>query len=170
MIEILNSMAPFMEDNYLRINVREYARILKISPPTASKKLQSYFKEGLLKKEVDRQYYYYYANRESKIFIDLQRAHWRIKIENSSFIKDIEQIFLNPVIMLFGSLSKVEAKEDSDIDIAIFSVTKREFDVSTYEKKLNKKIQLFIFKDIYSVTNKQLLNNILNGYKVTGLW
>ena len=170
MIEIINSLAPFMEDNYARINVREYARILKISPPTASKQLQCYLKEGLLKKEIDRQYYYFYADRESKLFIDLSRIYWKTKLEKSLFIKEIDGIFLNAVVILFGSLSKAEVKKESDIDIAIFSPTKKGFDVSKFEKKLNRKIQIFIFKDMNSVTNKELLNNILNGYKVTGLW
>ncbi|MCK5283875.1 MAG: nucleotidyltransferase domain-containing protein [Nanoarchaeota archaeon] len=97
-------------------------------------------------------------------------SYWRFKLENSLLIKEIEQKFLNPVIILFGSLSKAEAKSDSDIDIAIFSPTKKQIDVSKFEKKLNRKIQLFVFKDKNSVSNQNLLNNILNGYKVSGSW
>ena len=36
---------PFFQDCYRRINVREYSRLMKISPPTASKLLSSYSQE-----------------------------------------------------------------------------------------------------------------------------
>ena len=51
MLTIFNNLKPFFEDNYRRISVREYARIIKISPPSASKLLNNLEKEGLLTKE-----------------------------------------------------------------------------------------------------------------------
>jgi predicted DNA-binding transcriptional regulator len=57
MLEIIDDIQPFIEDNYRRINIREYARIRGISPPTASKTLSRLHREGLLKKEIDRQYH-----------------------------------------------------------------------------------------------------------------
>ena len=54
MLKIIYILKPFFEDNYRRINVREYARLQKISPPTASKILEQMHKEKLLKKETER--------------------------------------------------------------------------------------------------------------------
>ena len=51
MLNIINDLDCFFEDCYRRVNVREYARIKGISPPTASKILTNYQKEGLLFKE-----------------------------------------------------------------------------------------------------------------------
>ena len=51
MLEIINNLAPFFEDCYRRISVREYSKIIKVSPPTASKILMEYYKEGLLKRQ-----------------------------------------------------------------------------------------------------------------------
>ena len=48
MLNIINNLKPFIEDSYRRINVREYSRLMKISPPTASKTLFELSKEGLL--------------------------------------------------------------------------------------------------------------------------
>ena len=56
MLNIINNLKPFFEDCYGRINVREYARIIKISPPTASKILLELNKEGLLLMENDKNY------------------------------------------------------------------------------------------------------------------
>ena len=51
MLKIINDLRPFFEDCYRRVNVREYAKIMHISPPTASKILDSYHHENLLCKE-----------------------------------------------------------------------------------------------------------------------
>jgi len=170
MLDIINSLKPFFEDSYRRINVREYARMQKISPPTASKILEEYYHRGLLKRESEKQYIYYFANGENLNFIDLSRIYWRNTLEDAGFIKFLEKEFSNSQVILFGSLSKAEAKIDSDIDIAIFTPEKKEIVVEEFKKKLKRDIQIFVFKDRESVKNKDLLNNILNGYKLRGNW
>ena len=168
MLNIINNIQPFIEDNYRRINVREYARIIKISPPTASKLLSNLNKDGLIKKEEDRQYIFYHANKESKVFVDLCRIYWGVVLEKSGIIENIKEELLNPVVILFGSLSKAEVKENSDIDLAIFTPTKKELKLEKYEKILGRKIQVFIFSKKEELKSKELLNNILNGYKILG--
>ncbi len=168
MLTIINNLKPFFEDCYRRIHVREYARIMRVTPPTASKLLNGMYKKGLLKKEVEKQYLLYYANKDSELFIDLSRIYWKYKLSYSGLLNFIEQQYLSPVVILFGSLSKAEVKKDSDIDLAIFTPTKKEIDLSRYEKKLKRKIQVFVFRSIDAVKNKELLNNILNGYKIMG--
>lgn len=54
MLKIFNNLEPFFENNYKRINVREYARLKKISPPTASKLLSELQKEDLLEREDEK--------------------------------------------------------------------------------------------------------------------
>ena len=170
MLKIINDLVPFFEDNYRRINVREYARIKNISPPTASKLLQGYNKEGLLKKEEEKQYFYYFANKESRLFIDLLRLYWKIRLANAGFLEYLRKEIVSPVTILFGSVSKAEAKKDSDIDIALFTSTTRKLSLEIFEKKLKRKIQLFMFKERSGVKNPELLNNILNGYILLGGW
>ena len=59
MLDILNNLGAFFEDCYRRISVREYAKIMNISPPTASKILTEYSKEGILIKEAERNYLFF---------------------------------------------------------------------------------------------------------------
>ena len=171
MLKAINDLRPFFEDNYRRINVREYARIQKISTPTASNLLESYRKNRIVSMEKDRKYHFYFANKDNDIFIDLSRIYWKVAMEKIGLLKELEKQFLFPVLILFGSLAKAEAKKDSDIDIAVFSVSNKKIDFSFYEKKLRRKIQIFTFKnrDI-AENNHELLNNILNGYKISGGW
>ena len=165
MLNIINNLRPFMEDCYRRINVREYSRLMKISPPSASKMLFNYHKEELLLIEKDRNYIFYYANKNNKIFIDLSRIYWKIKL--SPLINFLEQNLTNPTIILFGSLSKAETKEDSDIDLCVLG-HKKELNLKNFEKNLKRKIQLFFFSSIEDIKNKELANNIINGYLLNG--
>jgi predicted nucleotidyltransferase len=167
MLKIFNNLELFFQDNYRRINVREYARITKVSPPSASKILNTYFKEGLLKKEEDRKYIFYFANRENNVFMHLMRLYWIIKLKR--LIKIIEEAYINPTVILFGSASKAELKQDSDIDIAIFSISnENKLKTELIEKELNREIQIHHFKNKESITNKELLANIINGVIIKG--
>lgn len=170
MLEIINRLEPYFQDNYVRISVREYARLKKISPPHASSLLNSLEKQELLKKEKERGYHFFYPNRTNNLFIDLSRIYWQQKIKKLGIIEFIKKRTLSPVIILFGSLAKAEFTSNSDIDIAIFTVSEKKIDLSIFEKKLKHEIQLFTFKTRKDVKNKELLNNILNGYKLAGNW
>jgi len=165
MLNIINNLGVFFEDCYRRINVREYSRISNVSPPTASKILFELNKEGLLNVERDRNYIFFYANRESKDFIDLSRMYWRGKLEE--LMEHLNKELIGSTIVLFGSLAKAEVKDDSDVDIVVFS-EKKDLDLSKIERKLKRNIQLFWFDSIGAVKNKELVNNILNGYVLNG--
>jgi predicted nucleotidyltransferase len=164
MLNIINNLKPFFEDCYRRINVREYSRVMKISPPTASKMLFEFEKEGLLLMEKDRNYIFFYANKNNRIFLELSRLYWSIVLRDLTDFLD--KNLANPTIILFGSLSKAEAKEDSDVDIAILS--NKELSMKDYPKKIKRKLQLFWFNSIDKIENKELANNILNGFVLNG--
>lgn len=164
MLNIINNLAPFFEDCYKRINVREYAKLIKVSPPTASKILMEYRKEGLLKRQEERNYLFFFANTENKLFIDLSKIYWRNRLKELA--ESIEKAAVTPLIILFGSLSKGETTSASDIDIAIIS-NKKEINLKNFEKDLKRNIQIFWF-DSFNKINEELKNNILNGYVLSG--
>lgn len=162
MLKIFNSLSIFFEDSYREVNVREYARLLDISPPTASSLLKKYAKENLLKFKQDRIYLLYRANRENKLFIDLLNAYYRQKLSN--LVEFLSQEFNYKSIILFGSISKGEANIDSDIDIFIDSNSK-EINLNSFEKILKRKIELH-FKP--KLNNTELKSNIKNGIILHG--
>src|SRR3989338_2782500 len=126
MLKIFNDLEPFFRDNYRRISVREYSRMLKISPPSASTLLEQYHKEGILNKEEERNYIFYFASRDNIVFVHLSKIFWSIELRKSGIMDYLERGLVNPLIILFGSFSKAEVKKGSDIDVAIFtSVEKR---------------------------------------------
>jgi predicted nucleotidyltransferase len=165
MLNIINNLKPFYEDCYRRINIREYSRIMKISAPTASKILFKMNKQGLLNLEKERNYLFFYANKENKNFIDFSRIYWRNKF--NELLDFLNKQLTSPTIILFGSLSKAEAKSDSDIDLAIFS-NKKNINLEKFEEILKRKIQILWFESITKIENKELANNIINGYILKG--
>ncbi len=165
MLNIINSLKPFIEDCYRRINVREYSRLMKVSPPTASKILSEFNKEELLLIEKDRNYIFYYANKNNKIFTDLSRIYWKTKL--NALINFLDENLTNPTIILFGYLSKSETKEDSDIDLCVIG-HKKELNLKNFENNLKRKIQLFFFSSIEDIKNRELANNIINGCILKG--
>ena len=102
--------------------------------------------------------------------IHLSRLYWHQKLQKSELIGYLKEELLIPTIVLFGSFSKAEVAPNSDIDIAVFTATKKRLDLEKYEKKLKRKIHALLFKEREDVKNKGLLSNILNGYKISGEW
>ncbi len=170
MFKEMNNLTPFFKDNYRRINVREYAQLIHVSPATASKILEMYHKENILKREEDKMYIYYFANKEERFFRELLRTYWRQKLEKSGFLDYLRKEFAAPVVILFGSCTKGEVGPHSDIDVAIFTPARKEFDRHPFEKKLKRELQIFTFHSRDAVKNKDLLDNILNGYIILGAW
>src|SRR3989338_7078368 len=98
MLKIFNDLAFFFEDCYRRISVREYAKIMKISPPTASKMLFELKKENILLSEEDKNYIFFYANKESKLFVDISRIYWSMKLKE--LVDFLNKNLTNPTIIL----------------------------------------------------------------------
>jgi predicted nucleotidyltransferase len=164
MLKKINELAPFFKDCYREISVREYSREMKVSPPTASKILKAYNKEGFLLKREDRGFLFFKTNREDKVMQDLSRIYWGGKL------KDLFTYFGNgfpKAIILFGSLSKLEAKQDSDIDIAIIGSDKKNINLKKFEDKFGRKIQFFLYDSLEKI-NKELKLAIINGYIIQG--
>jgi len=165
MLKIINDLKPFFNDCYRRINVREYAKLMQISPPTASKILAYYNAENLLLKGKYKNYLLFHANKDSKIFIDLSRMYWDYRLKDLAAF--MEKKLTSPTIILFGSLSKAESKSDSDVDLAVFA-HKKDLNIESLEKKIKRKIQIFWFKSLRDIKSLEIANNIINGYILRG--
>lgn len=147
-------------------NAYELARILNVSPTaigTASKRLAqkeiaTVYKKGTLHIKL---------NRERKEVFQLKRIINLKEIYESNILNTLTEHIPGATIILFGSYAHGEDTEQSDIDIAIIGYTERKIILSTYEKKLNRAIQLHWFKKQADIP-KNLYTNILNGIVIEG--
>ncbi len=139
--------------------IREISKITKI--PTSN--IQRYLKE-LREKEIINTNNQLIINNYNKFL----KSYFMInKLYENKLIDYINNTFVPSLIIIFGSVRKGEYDFESDIDIFIESTKNIKVDLSNFEKKLNHKIQLFIYKDIKELPNN-LLNNVINGIKLTG--
>ena len=164
MLKEINSLGLFFEDCYREISVREYARELGISPPTASKILKSYTKEGLLKTREDRGFLFFRANKENSTMGDFSVIYWKNKL--SKLLNHL-QAFHPKSIILFGSLAKLEAKKDSDIDLVVLGNSKKITGIDYFERELKREIQIMSYESLEKI-NKELRLNIINGRILEG--
>lgn len=171
MLKIFNDLSTFFEDCYVQFTIREYARWRKISPPTASKWLNSYARQKLLLKTKGRNMLLFSANRTNQFFIKLSQLYWFSKLTEIGLLEFLNDEFVHPLIILFGSLAKAETTKNSDVDIAIITSVKSkpETHLHIFEKKLKRNIQLFIFPSLSKIPSN-LKPNILNGYVLSGKW
>jgi len=169
MFKNLNILKLFFEEPTKEFNVREVARILKISPATASKELKNLEKKGVLKERKERLLNLYKANLEDSLYRDTKIFYNLRKIKDSGLLKELNRFYLKPTIVLFGSCAHGIDTETSDFDLLIVSEKTKEFpNIKKFEKKIKRRIQLFIVKDIKDLKNEHLINNVLNGITVQG--
>jgi predicted nucleotidyltransferase len=151
-----------------KLRVRQIERKLKLPLPSVIRYVSELTKEGILKINNIGEVRFFCANRSSLVFL-MQKKLFNLKsIYESGLIEYLQEEYSNPPIILFGSYSKGEDIESSDIDLYIETPSKKGLDLGKFEKKLNKKIQVFIHKNIDDIPNKLLANNILNGINLNG--
>jgi predicted nucleotidyltransferase len=146
--------------------MREISRRTKIAQPSVINYLKSLIDEGLIVKEKKGIYPSFKANRDNESFKLYKKLNLIQQIYKSHLISYIYDSCLPSTIILFGSASKGEDIEESDIDLFIQSKEKK-LELDKYEKILNREISLF-FEENFSRLNKELKNNILNGIIIKG--
>lgn len=119
-----------------------------------------------VEKRGTRKFPMFKANINSKEFKFNKKIYNLILINDSRLIDFLKEEFMPNTIILFGSFSKGEDTEDSDIDIFL-ECQEKNINLNKFEKKLNRKIQLH-FKENFNKYPKELKNNILNGETLYG--
>lgn len=165
-------LKPFFECPSKGYTIRGIAKITKINHTTVRKYLIYYVKAGLLTKKQTIPYITFTADANSKKYINLKLYYNLELIRESGLIEKIEKAYNYPPIVLFGSFSRAENDENSDVDICIISDIKKGTDLSEPEKKMSKKISIHQFtKKKWKEAkekNKELVNNIANGITLSG--
>lgn len=168
MFKELNTLKPFLENPLKEYGVRELAKVLGLAPATVSKKLKSFAEESVLVHRKERNLDLYRANLEDNSYLDIKVYYNIRKIRESGIIERLNDFYLKPTIVLFGSASNGMDTPESDIDLLIISEKTDICELERYEKKLNRGIQLFVHKNMRQIKNNHLANNMLNGIVLQG--
>ncbi|MCK5373402.1 MAG: nucleotidyltransferase domain-containing protein [Candidatus Aenigmarchaeota archaeon] len=169
MFKEIYTLRPFFEAPNTEFNVREIARILKITPATASKRLKDLKSTGFIKYRKERILDLYKADLGSEIYRNLKTYYTIQQLNDTGLLEALNRFYLKPAIVLFGSASKGMDTKDSDIDLLIITENIKVLpDQKKYEQKLKRKIQLFTHKSIKEIRNEHLVNNMANGITLQG--
>ena len=158
----------FLQNPTALLRVRQIERQLKVPLPSAIRYTKELEKESILKKEEIAKINLYSADRISKNFM-LEKRLFNIKqLYESGLIDFLIKHYSNPAIIVFGSFSKGEDIEKSDIDIYIETPGRKTINLEKFEKILKRNIQLLVYSGIQNISNPMLANNIINGINLNG--
>lgn len=167
----LTILKPFFENPNKEFHIRELSRLLKINHTTVRQHLNKLVKEKYLNLERSKLYHSYKLNKSDKT-LNLKLFYNLENLRVYNILKDLENFYEFPTIVLFGSYAKATDDETSDIDIAIFSNINKEFDTSKYKKTINREINIHLFSDKFlkeiKKSSPELINNIYNGIVLSG--
>ena len=158
----------FLENPTKKLRVRQIERELKLSLPSVIRYAKELVKEGILKIEEISGINFFVANYGDEGYLLEKQLHNTKRVHNSGIINYLVEEYSNPVIIIFGSFSKGEDIEASDVDIYIQTPSKKKISLAKYEKILGKKIQLFQGISLKNLSNPHLANNIVNGIILNG--
>lgn len=161
--QVLQQFFDFPRKSFL---VRELSRNTQLAPTAINVHLKALLDEGLLVKEKDGLYPSWKANLQSHYFKLLKTQNIVLRLHQIGILEYIEKTVYPTCIVLFGSASRGEDTETSDIDLFV-QAKKSEVNLKKFEKLLNRKINLFFEQNVKALS-PELMNNIINGAVLYG--
>ncbi|MBI2144066.1 nucleotidyltransferase domain-containing protein [Candidatus Woesearchaeota archaeon] len=148
-------------------HLRELARLVKVSFPWVRKVVNELVKEGYLVKKKRRGLVLVRADRESKLFLALKRSHNLFRLYKSGLVSYLVDNYTRPeAVVLFGSYSRGEDTETSDVDIAVITSSRRENFLAGFEKVLRRKVRVIEMRK--AEASDEFWNTLINGIVLCG--
>ena len=153
-----------------KLRVRHIEREVNVALPSAIRYAKELEDEKILKSVIVAGVKVYSGDRASREFLVLKKLFNVYSLFSSGLVDFLTREYSNPTIVVFGSYSRGEDVEGSDIDIYIETAKKDVCggNVEQFEKKLMRKLQFFQYRKITEIKNKELANNIVNGIALNG--
>ena len=148
-------------------HIRETARQIKISPETVRKVIMSLKREGIVESRKEGNMLQFRANLESEKYKREKMLYNLREIHYSGIVDFLNDFYSPQAIVLFGSYARGEDTSSSDIDIGVITSSKKQPDLSVFEKRLARRIELSLFtrKDV----SEEFFTNIINGITLKGM-
>lgn len=163
---ILRIMEIFFKHPDEKFHLRRLSRITGLSMPGVKKIAEKLEREGLLFSKRENVVKNFYASRNEK-FLSIKRAYNMNSIFSSGLLDFLRDKYEEPEsIILFGSYSRGDDISKSDIDLAIITSKHPDVDVTPFEKKLDRKIEVIEVR--MKNAEKEFLNTLANGIVLHG--
>lgn len=151
------------------INQRQISLYLNVSQPAVMKSIPTLEKERFVKVQQDKasKRWSIELNRSSQTVMQLKRVDNLRQMYESGLVDFLEKEFAGATIILFGSYARGDDLINSDIDIAVIGRKDKLFEVSTYEKLLERTININFYESFNKI-HKHLKENLFNGIVLIG--
>jgi len=151
------------------LNQRQISKNLGVSQPAVMKALPDLGKDNLIKLNQDKESrrWAIELNRENHKVMQLKRADNLKQIYESGLADFLEKEFAGATIVLFGSYSRGDDTEKSDVDIAAIGRKEKIIDISKYEQLLDRPININFYES-WDKIHKNLKENLCNGIVLIG--
>ena len=147
----------------------ELLRQVGISKPQLSFWLKNYGGQGLIKRIKQKgKMPFYVANVDNAEFLNRKRLFGWKKLADCGLLTHLSSLDGAKVVVLFGSFSRSDWYDRSDVDIFIYG-SDRDFEQGKYEVKLNRDIQVHLArrpKDLIRL--ERMLPYIVSGNFIKG--
>ena len=162
-------LSVFFENPSTEYYLRELSRKLKLSMPTIVSTTDNLSRKKLILKTKGKALTKVIGNRGNNSFIVHKRIYNLEMIYDSEIVDYLSKAYNYPKnIVLFGSFSRGEDVENSDIDIAITTKKHVSLSLEEYEKRLRRDISIHEI-DLDKVSG-EFKANLINGIIVEGTW
>jgi len=151
------------------LNQRRLANVLGVSPPAIMKALPILKDKGLVAIQQDKESkrWAIEMNSDSHIAMQMKMVDNLRQVYESRLADFLEEELAGATIILFGSYSRGEDTQLSDIDIAVIEHKYKVLNLNKYEKLLSRTVNVNFYES-WSGINKHLRNNILSGILLHG--
>ncbi len=145
--------------------IKEISREIGLAHTSVRKYVKKMLEENIIRREKSRPFDGFVANRENENFIFYKRVYnlYTLKEVNDFLVKTMWP----KLIVVFGSYSRGEDVESSDIDIIIISNVRKEINLTQFEEKLKRKINLLVVDKLENL-DKKIIKKVYNGMVLYG--
>ena len=150
-------------------HIRDLAKESGLSTTTVINSIEELNKFRIIKINKTKVTTDFKADLDSEAYTFYKKVFNLYRLERYLLIETLKDAFRPETIVLFGSFAKGEDIEESDIDILIITKNeyKEELSFSTYEKMLNRKINLHILQSL-DKSSDEFKNAVANGIVLYG--
>ena len=159
-------MQQFFDSPRKAFLIRELSRNTKLAQTAIRVNLKALITEGLIVKDKNGLYPSFRAARDNTMFKLLKVQNIVLRLCQTGALSIIEKAVYPSCTVLFGSASRGEDTETSDIDLFV-QAKQTKLDLRKFEKLLNRKINVLFEPDLKTIS-PELLNNLVNGVVVYG--
>jgi predicted nucleotidyltransferase len=154
----------FFENPIREFYLRQIARLTKVPKTSVSRKLKELIDKKIIIRVKSEPFDKYIANEQNLLYLFYKKNHIIEKLYTSKLIDFLIEKTSPKAIVLFGSCSKGEYDNESDIDLCIIS-SQKELNLEKFNLKHD--VQLFFFRSLSEIP-RNLKHNIINGITLYG--